>query len=211
MTAAPGKGVAFLRMAWLYGAIGLVVWALLAWAISRLGWKRPLKLLLSATLFGLGFMLWAYTAPQPTIRVEVVQLRRLPSSAQPGLVELIVRNTGENPAGIVVVPVAYLAPLFINAADLVRANVEGDLRKRLEQAKPVPSTGTLAVADGQTAVVEAPLPFSERAWDYARGHLTVLVAARIQYRDRVFNRERLFCQYMNPRSNEWRSCPFLND
>ena len=51
----------------------------------------------------------------------------------------------------------------------------------------------------------------ERAWEYSRGQLTVLVAARIRYRDRVFNREREFCQYMNPRTNEWRPCPFLND
>ena len=198
-------------MAWLYGATGLVIWAVLAWGISRSSWKRPMKLLVGATLLGLGLMLWAYTAPQPTIQVDVVQLRRLPSSAQPGLIELIVRNSGENPAGIVVVPVAYLAPLYLNAADLVRANVETDLRNRLDRATPFPPTGSLAVAEGQTAVVEAPLPFSERVWEYSRGQLTVIVAARIRYRDRVFNRERQFCQYMNPRSNEWRSCPFLNE
>ena len=156
-------------------------------------------------------MLWAYTVPQPNIRVDVAQLRRLPSSAQPGLVELVLRNSGENPAGVVVTPVAYLAPLFINAADLVRANVEADLEGRLDQAKPVPATGTVAIAAGQTAVVEAPVPFSERVWEYRRGQLTLLVAARIRYRDRVFNRERLFCQYMNPRTNEWRPCPFMND
>ena len=39
-------------MTWLYGVIGLGIWAALAWAISRLDWKRPLKLLVSATLFG---------------------------------------------------------------------------------------------------------------------------------------------------------------
>jgi hypothetical protein len=156
-------------------------------------------------------MIWAYMAPQPALRVEVAQLRRFPSSAQSGLVELVIRNSGEDPAGMVVVPVAYLAPLFINAADLVRANVDEDLQTRLERAKPVPATGTIGVAPGQTVVVEAPLPFSERVWDYNRGQLTLLVAARITYRDRVFTRERLFCQYMNPRSNEWRSCPFMND
>ena len=198
-------------MAWLSAAIGLGVWALLVWLISRLDWKRPLKLLVSTTLLGLGVMLWAYIAPQPTIRVDVVQLRRLPSSAQPGIVELVIRNSGEAPAGIVVVPVAHLAPLFINAADLVRGNVDADLQTRLELAKPVPEDGTTGVAPGQTVVVEVPLPFSERVWEYRRGQLTLLVAARIAYRDRVFNRERLFCQYMNPRSNEWRSCPFMND
>ena len=198
-------------MTWLYGAIGLAVWALLTWVIRRLDWKRPLKLLVSATLLGLGLMIWAYMAPQPTVRVEVVQLRRLPSSAQPGLVELVVRNSGETRAGIVVAPVAHLAPLFINAADLVRANIDADLQGRLERAKPVPATGTIGVAKGQTVVIDVPLPFSERVWEYNRGQLTVLVAARIRYRDRVFNRERLFCQYMNPRSNEWRSCPFMND
>jgi hypothetical protein len=198
-------------MAWLYGVIGLAIWAVLAWGISRLDWKRPLKLLMSATLLGLGVMLWAYLAPQPTVRVEVAQLRRLPSSAQSGLVELVVRNSGEDPAGIVVVPVAHLGPLFINAGDLVRAKVDDDLRNRLERAKPVPATGTTGVAPGQTVVVEVPLPFSERVWEYNRGQLTLLVAARITYRDRVFTRERLFCQYMNPRSNEWRSCPFMNE
>jgi len=198
-------------MAWIYGVIALGIWALLAWGISRLDWKRTLKLLMSATLLGLGLMIWAYMAPQPALRVEVAQLRRFPSSAQSGLVELVIRNSGEDPAGIVVVPVAYLAPLFINAADLVRANVDDDLQNRLERAKPVPATGTIGVAPGQTVVVEAPLPFSERVWDYNRGQLTLLVAARITYRDRVFTRERLFCQYMNPRSNEWRSCPFMND
>jgi hypothetical protein len=198
-------------MAWLYGVIGLAIWAVLAWGISRLDWKRPLKLLMSATLLGLGVMLWAYLAPQPTVRVEVAQLRRLPSSAQSGLVELVVRNSGEDPAGIVVVPVAHLGPLFINAGDLVRAKVDDDLRNRLERAKPVPATGTTVVAPGQTVVVEVPLPFSERVWEYNRGQLTLLVAARITYRDRVFTRERLFCQYMNPRSNEWRSCPFMNE
>jgi hypothetical protein len=179
--------------------------------VAFLSLKKPLKLLVSVTVIGLGLTLWAYTAPQPNIRVDVAQLRRLPSSAQPGLVELVLRNSGENPAGVVVVPVAYLAPLFIQAADLVRADVEADLERRLDQAKPVPATGTIAIAAGQTAVVEAPLPFSERVWEYSRGRLTLLVAARIRYRDRVFSRERLFCQYMNPRTNEWRSCPFMND
>jgi hypothetical protein len=198
-------------MAWLYGVVGFAVWAVLAWSIGRLSWKRPLKLLVSATLLGLGFMLWAYVAPQPSLRVDVVQLRRIPSSAQPGLIELVVRNSGETPARIVVVPVANLAPLYINAADLVRNNVEADLEKRLEQAAPVPASGTMFLAAGETSVVGTALPFTERAWEYSRGQLTVLVAARIRYRDRVFDREREFCQYMNPRTNEWRSCPFLND
>ena len=87
-----------------------------------MGWKRPLKILVSASLFGLALLSWAYLAPQPVVRVEVVQLRRLPSSAQPGLVELVVKNSGADAAGIVVVPVAHLAPLFVNAAELVRAN-----------------------------------------------------------------------------------------
>ena len=198
-------------MAWLYGVMGLAIWACLAWGIGRLSWKRPLKILMIATLLALGFMLWAYVAPQPGIRVDVVQLRRIPSSAQPGHIELVVRNSGETPAGIVVVPVASLAPLYINAADLVRNNVEADLEKRLGDAAPVPPTGTIPLGPGQTSVVGTDLPFSERAWEYSRGQLTVLVAARIRYRDRVFNRERQFCQYMNPRTNEWRSCPFLND
>lgn len=198
-------------MAWLYGVAGLAIWSLLVWGVSRLSWKRPLKLLVSTTLLALGLMLWAYAAPQPGIRVDVVQLRRIPSSAQPGLIELVVRNSGETPAAIVVVPVAYLAPLYINAADLVRNNVDADLETRLEQAAPIPSTGTMPLGAGQTSVVETEVPFTERAWEYSRGQVTVLVAARIRYRDRVFNRQREFCQYMNPRTREWRSCPFLND
>jgi hypothetical protein len=174
-------------MAWIYGVLGLAIWAALAWGINR------------------------SSLPQPGIRVDVVQLRRIPSSAQPGLVELVVRNAGETPAGIVVTSVAYLAPLYVNAADLARNNVEADLRTRLAQASPVPPTGTTGLAAGQTSVVTTDLPFTERAWEYSRGQLTVLVAARIRYRDRVFSREREFCQYMNPRTNEWRSCPFLND
>jgi hypothetical protein len=173
--------------------------------------KRPLKVLVAVTLFGLGLMLWAYIAPQPNIRVDVAQLRRLPSSAQPGLVELVVRNSGANPGRIVVTPVASLAPLYISAADLVRNNVEADLEKRLERATDVPASGTTLVGIGQSQVVEVTLPFSERVWEYSRGQLTLLVAARIRYRDRVFTRERQFCQYMNARTNEWRPCPFLND
>ena len=198
-------------MAWIYGALGLGIWAAIAWGINRSSLKKPLKLLVSVTLFALGLMLWAYVAPQPGIRVDVVQLRRIPSSAQPGLVELVVRNSGETPAGIVVTPVSYLAPLYVNAADLVRNNVEADLHTRLAHASPVPPTGTTFLAAGQTSVVATDLPFTERAWEYSRGQLTVLVAARIRYRDRVFNREREFCQYMNPQTNEWRPCPFLND
>jgi hypothetical protein len=198
-------------MAWIYGAIGLAIWAALVWGINRSSLKKPLKVLVAVTLLGLGVMLWAYVAPQPAISVDVVQMRRIPSSAQPGLVELVVRNSGETPADIVVTPVAYLAPLYVNAADLVRNNVEADLDARLEKASPVPPTGTTRLPAGQTSVVATDLPYTERAWEYSRGQLTVLVAARIRYRDRVFNREREFCQYMNPRTNEWRSCPFLND
>jgi hypothetical protein len=58
--------------------------------------------------------------------------------------------------------------------------------------------------------VSVEVPFSERAWVFDRGEATLLVAGRIQYRDRVFRREKQFCQFLNQKTNSWTSCPFLN-
>jgi hypothetical protein len=196
---------------WLSGALWSVASALLVYGISRLRWKQSLKTLVSATICGLAFILWDHTARQPRIRVEAVQLRNLPSSVQPGLVELVMRNTGDEPASIVVFPVAYLAPLYRDAQDLVANKVEAELERRLEQAKPLPSTGTTHVENSQITVVDLTVPFSEHVWQFGRGELTLLVAARVQYRDRLFRREKVFCQFANPRSGNWVSCPFLNN
>ena len=196
---------------WLSGALWLVASALLTYGISRLRWKRSLRALVTATIVGLAFLVWNYTARQPRLRVDAIQLRKLPSSVQPGLVELVLRNTGDEPASIVVFPVAHLAPLYRNAQDLVANKVEAELERRLEQAKPVPATGTTRVENSQSTVVALTVPFSERVWYFGRGELTLLVAARVQYRDRLFRREKVFCQFANPRAGNWVSCPFLNN
>ena len=173
--------------------------------------KRLIQAIVSGSLAVLAVVVWNYAAPQPRIQVESVQLRKVPSTVQPGLVELVARNNGEAPANIVVRGVTYLAPVFSNARELAAANLEENLAARLEQAKPLPATGTIPVEKGRTASVNVEVPFSERAWLFARGEVTLIVVARIRYRDRVFNREKLFCQFANPRSGEWASCPFLNN
>ena len=200
-----------LMNAWLFGLILLVGAGLMLQGLRRAVWKKWVRVVVALTVFGLSFLLWDYNASQPRMRVDALELRQLPSSAQPGRIELIARNTGAVPAAIVITSVAQLTPAFRNAADVMRARIEDDLEDRLDEASPTPATGTLAVADGQTAVVNVAVPFSERVWTYGRGEASLVVAARIQYRDRIFNRERVFCQFTNPQSGQWLSCPFLND
>ena len=196
---------------WLGGGLWLATCALLVRGITWLSKKRLRQALASLTILLLAFVFWNHTARQPRIRVDALELQRLPSSAQPGLVELVVRNAGDEPASIVVFPAAYLAPLYRDAQDLVANRVEDELQKRLEQAGPVPSTGTTRVENNQTTLVNATVPFSERVWQFGRGELTLIVAARIRYRDRLFNREKVICQFANPRAGNWVSCPFLNN
>jgi hypothetical protein len=173
--------------------------------------KRSIQAAVAATGLVLAFVVWDNVAPQPRLKLETVQIRRLPSSGQSGLVELVVRNTGSRDADIVALPVAHITPLFRSAQALVAANMENELESRLEKAAPSPPTGTTPLARGQTTTVGAAVPFSERMWYFGRGELTVLVAARIRYRDRIFNREQVFCQFANPRSSQWLPCPFLNN
>ena len=196
---------------WGFGVLLLAAWAALVYGLSYSKLRKPVQVLSCATALTLAVVLWDHTARQPRIRLDAVQLRKLPSSAQPGLIELVVRNTGAAAAAIVVFPVAHLAPPFRNARDLIAANVEADLKQRLKQAMPLPADGTIVVEDGRSAVLSVGLPFSERVWLIARGELTVLVAARIQFRDRVFQREKLVCQFANPQSGQWTQCPFLNN
>jgi hypothetical protein len=195
---------------WLFGLLLLAAWGLLIYGLRTFTWKRSRQLLVGLTSLVLVVVLWDYTAPQPTVLLDAVQLRKMPSSVQPGLVELIVRNNGSVAADIEVLSVAHLAPLYRSARDLQTANVEATLRDRLKQAAPT-AAAPIALETGKTTVVNVEVPFSERAWQFARGELTVLVTARIRYRDRIFPREQLFCQFMNPRSVSWASCPFLNN
>ena len=197
--------------AWLFGLLLLVAWALLTYGLRAFVLKRSRQLVVSLTALVLVFVVWNYTAKQPRIAVEGVQLRKLPSTVQPGLVEIVVRNDGGVAADISVLPVGELAPLYRNARDLVAANVEGDLRGLMKKAAPRPRTGTTRVAVGERIVINVEVPFSERAWYFQRGELTLLVTARVRYRDRVFQREKVFCQFTTPQSGSWMSCPFLNN
>jgi hypothetical protein len=89
--------------------------------------------------------------------------------------------------------------------------VQGELSARLNRADRLPPTGTFVVPAGQTVHVGVDIPSSERAWYIGRGETTLLVAARLHYRDRVFRREKVFCHFANPPSGRWLPCPFLND
>lgn len=196
---------------WLYGLVLLVGWAVLTYFLTRLKWERTRQLLISITLLAVAFLLWNYTARQPRIRIDEVVLRKLPSSAQSGLVELTVRNTGGEPARMTAFPVAYLAPLFRDARELSRGNMEPEVEKKVNDAKPLPASGSTDIAPGATTVVTVEIPFSELVWRYQRGEMTILVASRFEYPDRIFSREKLFCQFTHPRAGEWIACPFLND
>lgn len=200
-----------LMNAWLFGLLLLVGAGLMVQGLRLAVWKKWVRVVVGLTVLGLAFLLWDNNANQPRIRVDALELRQLPSSAQPGRIELIARNTGDVPADIVIQTVAQLTPAFRNAADVMRARIENDLEDRLEQASPTPATGARQVAGGQTTVVNVAVPFSERVWVYGRGEASLVVVARIQYRDRVFSRERVFCQFTNPQSGQWLSCPFLNE
>jgi hypothetical protein len=197
--------------AWLYGLLLLGAWALLTYFLWRLKWERTRQILISITLLAVASLFWNYTARQPRLRIDEIVLRKLPSSVQPGLVELSVRNTGGEPARLTAFPVAYLAPLFRDARELSRGNIEPELEAKLKAAKPLPASGSIDIAPGATGVVTAEIPFSELAWRYNRGDMTILVATRLEYPDRIFGRERLFCQFTHPQAGEWIACPFLND
>jgi hypothetical protein len=197
--------------AWLYGILLLGVWALLTYFLHRLRWERTRQILISVTLLGLAFLFWNYTARQPVLRIDEIVLRRLPSSAQPGIVDITVRNIGGEPARLKAYPVAYLAPLFQDARELARGRMEPEIEGKLTTAKPSPASGSLDIAPGATGVITAEIPFSELVWKHAQGDMSILVATRLEYPDRIFSRDRLFCQFTHPKAGEWIACPFLND
>jgi hypothetical protein len=196
---------------WLFGALLMIAWGLLAYALRFHPVPRVLRVLLTATALALVFVVWNYTTPQPRIGLDAIRLQRIPSTARPGVVEVVVRNSGSVAADVVAFPVAYMAPLFRNAQELAAGRVEAELSERLMRADRLPRSGAIAVPAGLTAALHVEIPASERAWYFQSGKLTVLVTARLQYRDRVFRRETVFCHFANPQSNQWLSCPFLND
>ena len=203
-------GGASLINGWLYGGLLLAAWALLTYGLRSFLFKRSRLAIISVTSLLLAFMLWDYTARQPLVGIDEVQLRKVPSSVLPGSVELMLRNAGGDPADIVVVSVGHLGGVF--SGDRSRAaKVEADLNGRLKNAKRVPPSGTLAIPSKQTATVSVEVPFSARAWVFDRGESTLFVTGQIRYRDRVFQREKQFCQFLNLRTNSWVSCPFMNN
>jgi len=105
--------------------------------------------------------------------------------------------------------VADLA-LFRTAAGLAAGGVEAELSKRLEQADRLPAIGTMVIPPGQAARVEVAIPPSRRSWYVPRGEASVIVTARLRYRDRALLRAKAFCLFTNPPSGQWLSCPFLN-
>ena len=196
---------------WLFGLLLLVAWALLCRGLKPFAGTRWRHVLVSVTALLFVLVLWNYSARQPRIRVEAVHLRNLPSTAQPGRVELVVQNTGAVAADVEVVSASHLGRLFRNAGELVRANLEAELGEQLETHGASAANPVITINSGQTTRVNVEVPFSERAWMFGRGEATLVVAARIRYRDRVFRREKQVCQYADPQSGEWKSCPFLNN
>jgi hypothetical protein len=196
---------------WLFGSLLLIAWGLLAYGLTVLRVKRSLRQLLTATWLALAFVVWNHTAPQPRMQMNGVRLRTFPSTVSPGVVELVIHNSGSLPAHVVAFPVADLAPLFTTARELAAGGVEAELSERLERADRLPSQGTMMIPAGQNARVNVDIPPSQRAWHIGRGEVTVLVAARLRYRDRVFLREKAFCLFGSAPNGQWLECPFLNE
>jgi hypothetical protein len=196
---------------WLFGVVLLIAWGLLAYGLSVLQVARPLRWLVVATLLALTVVVWNSTAPQPRIQLSAIRAQKLPSTASPGRVELVFANDGSLPADVAGSAVANLGPLFRTADGLVAGGVESEASSRLEQANPLSATGSMVIAPGQSVRVNVDIPPSERSWFVGRGEATVLVTARLRYRDRLFRREKTFCLFMTPPSGQWQSCPFLND
>ncbi len=196
---------------WLFGGLLLIASALLIQGLRSVLTKTLHQAIGSVTTLVLAFVLWDQTASQPRIRVDEIQLRQLPSSGRTGAVELVLRNTGGVDAQVVAQSAGQLVSLYTSARDLDNSRVEADITRQLDGAEPTPSTGPLRVAEQQTAVLSVPVPFSERVWVYGRGESTLIVAAKIRYRDRFFNREKAFCQFTSLKSGQWVSCPFLNN
>ena len=196
---------------WLFGALLLVAWGLVAFGLTAFRIATPFRLLLTVTLLALAGVVWHYTAPQPRLQLEEVRIQKLPSTIAPGVVEVVVRNSGSLPAEVVHSAAGQLATLFRTPRDLATGGIEADLTKHLERADRVPPTGTTAIAPGQSTRVAIDIPPTQRSWFIARREATMIVTARVQFRDRGFVREREFCLFTTPPSGTWSECPFLNE
>lgn len=196
--------------AWLFGALLLMAWGLLAYGLRALRIARPLWLMLAVSVLALVVVVWNEMAPQPRLALAEVRIERLPSTSSPGSVELVFRNSGSLPADVVGTSLAQLVSLFRTPSDLGGGMVLADLSNKLESGDRLPADGTLVVPPGQTVRAEVAIAPSPRAWYVGRGEVTVLVTARLRYRDRLLRREKDFCLFTNPPSGVWQSCPFLN-
>ena len=195
--------------AWLFGLLLLFAAALFAFGLSVIRIARPLRLMLALSVFALAAVIWHYMAAQPRLQLESVRVQKLPSTISPGVVELMIHNSGALPADVTGAAVADLGPLFRTPEALAAGGIETELADRLERADRLP-TGMMLIAPGETTRVQIDIPPTQRSWFIARGETTVLVTARLHYRDRLFVRERMFCVFSNPPSGQWSSCPFLN-
>jgi hypothetical protein len=196
---------------WLFGVVLLIAWGLLSYGLSVLRVARPLRWLVIVTLFALTVVVWNYTARQPRIQLSAIRAQKLPSTVLPGRVELVFANDGSLPADVVGSAVATLGPLFRTGDGLVAGGMEAEESRRLEQAARVPAEGALVITPGKSVRVNVDIPPSERSWYVGSGQATVLVTARVRYRDRLFHRDKVFCLFMTPPSSHWQSCPFLNN
>jgi hypothetical protein len=195
---------------WPFAALLLIAWGLLAHGLRVLSIARPLRLLLTVSLLALAVVVWNAMAPQPRLALAEVRIRRLPSTISPGSVELVLRNSGSLPAVVVGTSLAQLMSLFRTPSDLGGGIILADLSRQLDDADRLPADGAMVIPPGQTVRAEVAIAPSSRAWFVARGEVTVLVTARLRYRDRLLPREKDFCLFTNPPSGIWQSCPFLN-
>ena len=162
-----------------------------------------------ATVLALGVVIWNYLAPQPHIQLGEVRTRALPSTVSPGVVELVVRNGGSIPAHVVASTAGHLASVSPSAQQLSSGGVEAELTRQLQAAAALPPDGTTEIPVGQTMRLKVEIAPSQRSWFIARGEATMVVTARLRYRDRLFSRETMFCLFAN-RAGQWSPCPFLN-
>jgi len=197
--------------AWPFGILLLIAWALLAYGITVLRIGTALRLMLVVSTLALAVFVWDYLAPQPRIQLGGVRVQKLPSTISPGVIELVIHNIGPLPADVVGSAAGDLVTQARTAAALVAGGAKAELSKGLEGADTFPSTGTMVIPPGQTTRVQVDVPASQRAWYFSSGQATVLVTARLRYRDRIFHREKQFCMFTTPPSSNWQSCPFLND
>ena len=195
---------------WLFGILLLVAWGLLANGLTAFRLATPFRILLTVTLLALAGVVWHYTAPQPRLQIEEIKIQKLPSTISPGVVEVIVRNNGALPADVVHTAAGQLATLFRTPRDLAAGNMEAEMSNQLAQAAPVPPTGTTALAPGQSTRGAIEIPPTQRSWFLQRREATMIVTARLRYRDRGLGREKMFCLFTTPPSGTWSECPFLN-